>query len=459
MIVGQQLRVGDAVIGSYRMIPSPVIAPTALAARGETFIVFGAREMALSEDGGETFELLDPPRGLLEVYDAALGEKGLLALAGRAGPGGAPLLMSLDTGRTWQDAPVLPDRINEYHAVLIDKQRRIVASSHLPDSGAIFSADMGRRWAFMEASIPLRGAITRYRRGALMGTVRGIAVAMDARGVFPMGLDQPLADMLFLDPMRAVAVGVYGGLYRSIDAGHTWYAVPGTRGLPFTHIAETDGVVMAVGPGVHRWSDSAGRIWRFGTSTTTCTPAWMEARGGGAMIGCLNGEVTHSQDLGRTWQAGHAPAPLTMVVWMSEGAYWLGVSPDGEGYFSSTDGGATWHETDGLTSHRLRLLSSTDAGISVVTSDQRIGTIRDAAAEIEWLTAEITDRFVDVVQTQAIDGDQLLVLDRHGLWLTDPTGETHLLVGLYEATAFRLVGDGGVVLIGRHATTHLTRVR
>ena len=104
-IVGQRIRVGDPISGTYSWIDSPVAAPTALTALGNTIIVFGPASMAISEDAGHSFDLLQPPAGLLEVKDAALDPKGLLAVVGRAGAGNSPVMVSLDGGRSWRNDP------------------------------------------------------------------------------------------------------------------------------------------------------------------------------------------------------------------------------------------------------------------------------------------------------------------------------------------------------------------
>ncbi len=458
-IVGQRIRVGHPVFGTYQMLPSPVVAPTALVARHDTLVVFGLGEIAISRDAGESFETFDGPSSLIEVVDAALDAKGLLAVAGRARTGKAPIAVSLDRGQTWREEPVLPDRSGEYHSVIIDKQRRIVASSHASNTGAIFSANMGRRWSVMESAIPLRGALATYRGGVLASTTRGIAVAMGSRGIFPMGLDQPLLDMLFIDPMRAVAIGVHGDLYRSVDAGHSWHAVPGTRGLPLTHLAEMDGVQIAIGPGVYRWSDSAGRTWSFGTSTDHCAPAWLVAKNGRAAFGCESGQVFISTDLGQSWREASASVSLRSAIWIEDGQYLLGLDLDGTGYFTSTDGGEVWRQIDPLSSEPIAMLSGTANGLAVVTVEGRIGYLVPESDELEWLTDDVLRRFVDVVQVRAVREGRLLVLDRHGLWSVEPSGEARRLASLIDGRAFRLVGDGGVVVLGRRSTTHLTRVR
>lgn len=458
-IVGQRIRSGDPISGVFRMIDSPIPAPTTLTALDNQLVLFGPGSMAISSDAGESFTVLEPPPGLLEVRDAVLDSKGLLAVVGRARTGSSPIAVSLNEGRTWIQTPPLPVRESQFDHVVIDAERHIVVSAMSKESDAIYSGNMGRLWALVEARHPLRGALTLFGEGVLFGTSRGIAVPVGERGIYPMGLDQPLRDIVFADPMRAVGAGVNGGLYRTVDAGRTWYLAPGTEGLPITHVERSGSTLVAVGPGFYRWSETAGRRWFAAEAETSCEPTWMSTVGQSVLLGCAGGDLSVSDDHGRTWRSVETPLDFDQVLQIGHEGSWIALGADGSTYFVSTDGGANWVESNAWTSAPVARLAVSAAGIALLTENGDLGVLRPETQEIVWVEDEVTDRFLEIREMRVLDSGRLLILDGHGLWVVEPGGDGELRVPYSAGRSFELVGDGGIMVLGHTSTTHLTRVR
>lgn len=458
-IVGQRIRVGNPVSGVHHWIDSPVAAPTALTALGSTIMVFGPGTMAVSEDAGLSFSPGESPPGLLEVRDAVLDPKGLLAVVGRARAGHSPIAVSVDGGRSWQSEPRLPIRTAQLDYVLIDGERSIIASALTGDSEAIYSSNMGRLWGLVEADVPLRGALTLYGQGTLFGTPQGIAVPVGERGIYRMGLDQPLLDVAFAGPMRAIGAGVNGGLYRTLDAGRTWHLVPGTRGLPMTHLARVGDSLLAIGPGFYRWSDSAGRRWFSGQADASCEPRWLTVIDRVAVAGCEGGTLSMSRDHGQTWNSVAPPQELAQVFNAEDGGEWVALANDGSTWFMSSDQGSTWSEVSMQISSPIQDVSVNDSGVLFTTEGGAIGILRRSEDSLVWLTDLLVHRLHDVRQVQLLDSGRMVVLDAHALWILGPEGHLESRIPASDGRSFRLSGDGGIMLLGQTASTHFTRVR
>ena len=342
---------------------------------------------------------------------------------------------------------------------VIDAERNIIASALAADSEAVYSSNMGRLWSLVEATVPLRGGISLYGAGTLFGTPQGIAVPVGERGILPMGLDQPLVDVTFVDQIRAIGAGSNGGLYRTLDAGRTWHLIPGTRGLPMTHLASVGSSLIAIGPGFFRWSDTAGRRWFSGQASASCEPTWLRVIEGHAVAGCEGGSVSLSRDRGRTWSSVTPPMELAEIFKAEDGEEWIGLADDGRTWFMSSDLGHSWREITAWSSSSIQQISAGPSGAVFSTADGAVGVLRPSQDTPIWLSDTLTHELHDVRQVQLLESGRMVVLDLHALWVFGTEDELEMRIPVQRGRSFRLTGDGGLMVLGRTASTHFTRVR
>jgi photosystem II stability/assembly factor-like uncharacterized protein len=222
-------------------------------------------------------------------------------------------LRSANQGRTWERIP-LPvkcggneDGRSIGERLAVDPQAGDVLYLGTRQDGLLRSTDRGSTWKPV-ASFPLTD--TRAGRWPNIGV--GFVV-FDPRGNAPG------------KPTQTIYVGAANestNLFRSIDGGATWAAVPGQPGgmIPHHAVLATNGMLYltyANGPGPNGISD--GDVWKLNTASgewTKITPP----KGAGGFAG-LAVDATHPD--------------MLMVSTMDR---WI----PGDDQFRSTDGGATW---------------------------------------------------------------------------------------------------------------------
>jgi len=225
------------------------------------------------------------------------------------------ILQSGDAGRTWQQASPLPTRLS-----LLGVAMAAGHSIAVGQMGTVLLRDGGGAWAQATSGVH----------------ERLFAVALNAHGV-------------------AAAVGGFGTILRSTDAGHSWaqvapdwssYAADGQQPHLYDVVVDDNGVITAVGefglilrsPDGHNWQTlHKGDASLFAID--------LRADGGGYAVG-QNGTVLHTIDGGTTWQAQHS----------GTGAILLGVRSTSSGYVMATgmhdmlisnDTGTTWSHPEG----------------------------------------------------------------------------------------------------------------
>ena len=251
----------------------------------------------------------------------------------------------------------------------------------------------------------------------------------------------PLADVVAASPDFArdhtVFVCGVGGLYRSSDGGESWQCVlVGSRMLTVAAAAGTthDSLVVLAGTesdGMLR-SEDAGRSWTGANAglldlTAMCvalSPCFEADRTGFA--GTASG-LYRTRNGGQAWRSVETgledPAVQCLAISPNFAEDRLVVAgTEADGLLRSTDGGATWHRPDGLTTGGVaalafgptgrRLAAATESGIAV--SD-------DGGDSWRILTTDIQQQALSLV----FCGDALLAgFHREGIGRFESGGST-----------------------------------
>ncbi len=441
------LRVGPLPVGAARLVELPIDA-RAVAASGAAVVVVGDGEAAWSFDAGETFERVELP-GSIEVRDVAFLGKWTVVAVGTAPLDTPSILVSRDAGRSWALAEGLPRRADDLGAVAVNGAGAVVAMPASPGGRAIVSRDGARSWTPLEVNAAVRGAALGWRAGFLLGAPRGLVRAVETTGPAPRLLDRPLWDVAVTHPRVAVGAGVDGGLYRTVD-GVGWGRVPGTAGIPFWDVTPVGGhAVVAVGDGLLWRSEDAGGTWIHATPPSSCRARWARFDAEAGLVGCLGGEVLITADGGDSWAVGETLATaLQPAVWLGDGR----AVALGEGTLHLTDdAGASWRAVE-APAGTIELAPGAD-GVTLLTADGRVATSERPEDGWRWIR--------DVSQVGAarthrvLRDDRLLLLGDTHLWLDGPDGTLRAVARATTGLGFRVLGDGGLLLLESEATTRL----
>jgi len=178
------------------------------------------------------------------------------------------------------------------------------------------------------------------------------------------------------DAGAGAAVGEFGAILVTGDAGTTWTAVEATTTQSLKGVAFADatlGIAAGAGGTVLRTED-AGRSWtamnsgtRVSLRAVACAPPSI------ALIVGENGAVIRSEDAGRSWRHVSSGTTSTLrAVQFSSPSVAVAVGDDGA-MLQSTDAGVSWRTRDSGTSAALRGVYFTDAatGVAVGGDDRR----------------------------------------------------------------------------------------
>lgn len=227
-------------------------------------------------------------------------------------------------GRLWFSArtefPVIGDRLFEsndhgmtWTDVNSDRAVRLLAADHrtagrlygTSASGMEWSGDAGRHWESRMRGIPLASVTSlsidpRAPSMLLAATeANGIARSDDGGASWTsssVGLTSPGVIGLVRSPSDAdrVHAGTQAGLFRSIDGGLNWNAVPlvqyPSAGVPrFSHLTvdRTNPQRLAAVEGLSRvmWSDDGGSSWRIAAGSNGIRRLAASAQGSGRVYG------------------------------------------------------------------------------------------------------------------------------------------------------------------------------
>lgn len=444
------LRIGPLVGGVVLTRPSPVPAPRVVGAGKRMLVVFGDRGAAVSRDGGLTFVPASRPaqRVLAEPRDLAVGGKGEAVVVGRALGDWPGIVHSRDGGESWQPASAPPRVGADLAAVVVDATGVFLAVP-VGDGDALRSVDGGQTWQPVATARSTRGAALALDRGFIAATARGIAVGVERSAPFGPGLDRPLAEVVFTHPRVAVASGVLGGLWRSVDGGRSWALAPSTGSLPFPGLGRIKGHgVMAVGDGRFWRSIDAGHRWDARTPPESCRARWTRFDGARGLAGCADARRALSEDGGLSWRIqGDGPA-IRPLVWRADGLSGVGLSPDGTALHVTLDGGFTFAAVPSPTP-LVELRRSGDA-LSALAEDGRIGSSVDPAGPWRWRAPPIDTR---PATHRALPDGRALWLDERAVWLADADGDWRRMGSTPGARAVALTGDGGFLVLQATGST------
>ena len=170
---------------------------------------------------------------------------------------------------------------------------------------------------------------------------------------------------------------LYGGIYRSADAGSTWEAV--NSGLPpdFTCWAmnvDNDKLYIAAGNGIFR-SDDFGDNWTLLSSDIVAFS--ITVSGNEIFAGYHNSVIYYSADGGDSWTIKNGPPVQKTIRQLLKfgGKLWLGNDSD---FYSSSDNGTTWDNTNlnlqvsGLHTDGAALYASGNNGLGVFTVSRTV---------------------------------------------------------------------------------------
>lgn len=301
------------------------------------------RGISRSLDGGETWQPVDETFGGADVNGlAATPDGALLAAAGTAG-----VMRSTDDGVSWERLG--PDGTTAY-AVTAEPQLMVGTSEGVSScaGGALpWTAIAGGPGSAVYRMLPMADG--------------RVLVATDGDGVWILDRDRNWATTGLTDASVFALVDLEGGrvlagtrgdgVHRSDDAGATWTRLDGGLPDPAVHVlTSADGCVLAgTGRGVVR-SDDGGASW---------TPVGVElahhrifsiaaTADGVVVVGSYDGVWTCELATER-WR------PVDTGLTVGE-AYAVAADADGfalvgakGGTFESSDAGATWASTAGLT--------------------------------------------------------------------------------------------------------------
>ncbi|MEZ4475202.1 MAG: hypothetical protein R3F60_31305 [bacterium] len=437
--------------GRARFVPSPVEGAEALGALDAQVVIFGAGQVARSDDGGEHFELRPRPAALAEVRDVLFAGKGTVLAAGRAAldrPSGSALIVSVDAGRTWRPVP-LPRRLDTIAALALAGDGALLAVPENASDGAVLSVDGGRTFEELPPGRLVAGAADALSGGLVAGSPRGLITTLGARGPI-LGLDQPLHAVAFTHPQVAVGIGQTGGLFRSRDGGRTWHGEPAWAGIRFGDVASAgDHAVMVVGDGVLWRSTDAGEHFDPRPLPTSCRARWVRfGAGGEGLVGCLDGSLLATADGGRQWaEAPLPPAPLQPVVFLADGTR-LALTETGR---LATDAGDGWRLTDAPVPGP-RDLRPLRGGASLLGADGAVA-VRPADRPAWRALAVQGGGGPGARAHQVLADDTVVLLDDEGVQHRAVDAPPSRPVTATGALAFHLTGDGGLLLLQDTATT------
>src|SRR4051812_19184890 len=287
----------------------------------------------------------------------------------------------------------------------------------------------------------------------------------------PLPQGDNLSSIAFLGS-RGYAVGEFGTMLRTDDAGATWSGVPTglTEDLDLVRMISPDSVVIAGGCPVRR-SDDGGKTFRrlpWTASDARCTAGVASLSFPSPTVGYLllgNGNVLRSSDSGKTWSRRTAVpgtpatseasriAPSDIQFTSTDTGF---ASTTGGDVYYTTDSGSTWTPVLQLPfAVRDLEFPSASVGYAVGAAPAVLKTtdggatwhelgLPEATPEVARISCSGTETCLAVT----VDGDRLLRTTDGGLNWTrvNPTSKKLAAVGLASATRAVAVGEAGTTV-------------
>ncbi len=281
--------------------------------------LFALAPLAAAAPATRFADVLDTPaamsplaaRGLMQAVTAA-GDR--LVAVGQRGH----ILVSSDTGQTWQQAkvPVSADLV----AVHFVDARRGWAVGH--DGVVLRTDDAGATWRLQltgrKANELLVAAMER-KAAAAPGDESAKALAAEARRYAEQGPDKPFLDVWFADADNGFVVGAYNLVFRTADGGATWEPwFDRTDNPKFFNLyairPAAGGVYIAGEGGLMLKLDTQAQRFRALTVPYTGSFFGVAPAQGAVLAFGLRGNVFRSDDGGATWQKADAGLGATVVA-------------------------------------------------------------------------------------------------------------------------------------------------
>jgi len=442
------LRLGRLPVGPARLVAPPVDG-RAVAVAGASVVVVGDGEAAWSLDGARHFERVPLP-GAVAVRDATFVGKSTVVAVGAAPLDEPSILVSRDAGRSWTLVERLPRGTDDLGAVAVNAVGLVVAVPRSAGGTVVVGQGAGP-WAPLPVRAPVSGAALGLGEGFILGAARGLLRSVGVSGPPPLSLDGPLWDVAVTHPRGAGGAGVDGGLYRTTDGGTSWGRVPGTAGIPFWDVEPVGGhAVVAVGDGLFWRSEDAGGSWTQAPPPSSCRARWARLAGPLGLVGCEDGEVLVSNDGGRSWEVGERlPAPLFPAVWLDTGR---AVASDGAALQLTEDGGRSWRPL-APPAPVVELAAGGD-GVTLLTADGAVATTGDPRDGWRWVRGP-AETVRAARAHRVLRGDVCALVGDAHLWIGAPGGPLRAVAPARGAHGFRVMGDGGLLVLGSSRTTRL----
>src|SRR3954451_5736661 len=287
----------------------------------------------------------------------------------------------------------------------------------------------------------------------------------------PLPQGDSLSSIAFVGS-RGYAVGEFGTMLRTDDAGATWSGVPTglTEDLDLVRMISPDSVVVAGGCPVRR-SDDGGKTFRrlpWTASDARCTAGVSSLAFPSATVGYLllgNGNVLRSSDSGKTWSRRTAVpgtpatseasriAPSDIQFTSIDTGF---ASTTGGDVYYTTDSGSTWTPVlQEPVSIRDLEFPTANVGYAVGAAPVALKTTDGGATWRELGlpedtpdVARISCSGTDICVAVTTDGDRLLrTVDGGASWTrVNPTSKKLAAVGLASATRAVAVGEAGTTV-------------
>lgn len=303
-----------------------------------------------STDGGTTWAQKIDGMGYQSVVAIARSGSFLLAT------GTVGLYRSTDGGESWTASTGLPAG-NGVFSLAVDGSTVYAGTQ---GGGIYVSTDAGATWSAANTNLPNSFGYTYV--GGIVGAATGVLAAVTDNSTYGIyrttdaganwtKVDNGLPPWTQLNSLTKDGSVIYGGatnVFRSTDDGANW-AVAGT-GIPdysgIDEIAVSGSTIFAAGAGYVYRSTDAGANWTaLGGGLPIMTMVSLEVVGSTVFVGTIADGVYASTDNGDTWTKRVTDLlARDMSGFLADGAV---LYANGNGMFSTTDGGSGWNVVRG----------------------------------------------------------------------------------------------------------------
>ncbi|PAD78498.1 cellulose binding domain-containing protein [Paenibacillus campinasensis] len=353
------------------------------------------------------------------------------------------ILRSTDRGETWEETELpfkvggnMPGRSMGERLAIDPNKNSVLYFGARSGNGLWKSTDYGATWNQV-SSFPNLGTYVENPDNEYQSDIVGLAwITFDPR----TGSSGQATQTIYVG-----VADLNESVYRSVDGGVTWEAVPGQPSgyLPHHGVLSSDGFLyISYSDGVGPYDGTSGEVWKLNTSTGE----WID----------ISPVPSSSSDnyFGYGGLAVDVQNPGTVMV-ASLNSWW----PDAI-IFRSTDGGSTWSriwDWDGYPGRTLRYTQDISAAPWLDFGNSPIPP--EVTPKLGWMIGDLeidpfnSDRMMYGTGATIYGTDNLTEWDRGGkidlkvmaegieetsvTALISPPSGAHLLSGLLDVTGFR----------------------